>query len=178
MIKIVEELKRKHPSAEPCDENIVIPEMNNVVQPVIFERIDSDTITRCAKNIHGSGGPSRIDAETWRNMICSKAHGEEGAQLSVEIANLARRLCSEEIPYEFISSLMSCRLVPLKKVDNSVRPVGIGETLRRIISQWRNFAGLAMMAPPGSKKSPPSGAPGHRACWGQYVKIRPKNLNK
>ena len=132
---IVEELQRKHPPAEPCDEKIVIPEMNNVVQPVIFERIDCDTITKCAKNIHGSGGPSRIDAETWRNMICSKAHGEEGAQLSVEIANLARRLCSEEIPYEFISSLMSCRLVPLKKVDNSVRPVGIGETPRRIISK-------------------------------------------
>ena len=44
--------------------------------------------------------------------------------------------------------------------------------------QWRNFAGLVIMAPPGSKKSPSSGAPSHRACWGQYAKIRPKNLNK
>ena len=44
------------------------------------------------------------------------------------------------------------------------------------LAQWRNFAGLVIMAPPGSKKSPPSGASGHRACWGQYVKIRPKNL--
>ena len=44
--------------------------------------------------------------------------------------------------------------------------------------QWRNFAGLVIMAPPGSKKSPPSGAPSRKACWGQYVKIRPKNLNK
>ena len=102
---------------------------------MIFEKIDSDAITKSAQNIHGSGGPTRIDADTWKNMICSKAHGSEGLQLGDEIASLSKRLCSEEIPYEYISSLMSCRLVPLKKLDNSVRPVGIGETLRRIISK-------------------------------------------
>ena len=56
-------------------------------------------------------------------------------QLSEEIANLSKRLCSEAIPSDYISTLMACRLVPLKKLDNSVRPVGIGETLRRIISK-------------------------------------------
>ena len=34
------------------------------------------------------------------------------------------------------------------------------------------------MAPLGGKKSPPSGAPGLRAYWGQFVKKWPKNLNK
>ena len=38
------------------------------------------------------------------------------------------------IPYEYISTLMSFRLVLLKKLDDSVKTVGIGETLRRIIS--------------------------------------------
>ena len=133
--EIMTELKRKHPKQEPVDEQMLLPEKNIIVQPDIFERIDSASIVKSAQNIHGSGGPSRIDADTWKNMICSKAHGSEGVQLSEEIASLSKRLCSEVIPFEYISTLMSCRLVPLKKLDNSVRPVGIGETLRRIISK-------------------------------------------
>ena len=134
--EIVTELERKHPKPEPVDESIILPEQNIIVQPVIFERIDSEAIIRSAQNIHGSGGPTRIDADTWKNLICSKAHGSEGMQLSEEIEpNLSKRLCSEAIPSDYISTLMACRLVPLKKLDNSVRPVGIGETLRRIISK-------------------------------------------
>jgi hypothetical protein len=68
-------------------------------------------------------------------MICYKSHGTKGLQLAEEIAHLTRRLCSEEVPYEYVSSLMPYRLVPLKKLDNSVRPVGIRETLRRVISK-------------------------------------------
>ncbi|MCP4457852.1 MAG: hypothetical protein GY816_07495 [Cytophagales bacterium] len=58
---IITELKKKHPKNEPADEQIILPEKNIIVQPVIFERIDSDTIVKCAQNIHGSGGPTRID---------------------------------------------------------------------------------------------------------------------
>ena len=56
------------------------------------------------------------------------------AQLAEEMACLFRRLYSEMIPYEFISTLMSFGLVLLKKLDDSVSTVGIGETLRQIIS--------------------------------------------
>ena len=45
-------------------------------------------------------------------------------------------------------------------------------------TQWRNFGGLVEMAPLGGKRSSPSGAPGLRAYWGQFVKKWPKNLNK
>ena len=133
--EIIAELERKHPKQGPVDESVILPEQNILVQPVIFERINADAIIRSAQNIHGSGGPSRIDADTWKNMICSKAHGSESMQLAEEIAVLTRRLCAEAIPFDYVRTLMSCRLVPLKKSDNSVRPVGIGETLRRIISK-------------------------------------------
>jgi len=33
------------------------------------------------------------------------------------------------------SNLFLCRLVPLKKKDNGIRPVGVGECLPRIISK-------------------------------------------
>ena len=90
--EIVTELERKHPKPEPVDESIILPEQNIIVQPVIFERIDSEAIIRSAQNIHGSGGPTRIDADTWKNLICSKAHGSEGMQLSEEIANLSKKI--------------------------------------------------------------------------------------
>ena len=50
--------------------------------------------------------------------------------------------------------------------------------LAQHLVQRRNVGGLVEMAPLGGKKSPPSGTPGLRAYWGQFVKKWPKNLNK
>ena len=52
-----------------------------------------------------------------------------------EIASLARRLGMDTIPHDYISTLLACRLVLLKKKDNGIRPVGVGECLRRITSK-------------------------------------------
>ena len=41
----------------------------------------------------------------------------------------------DTIPHGYISTLLACRLVPLKKKDNGIRPVGVGECLRRIIGK-------------------------------------------
>ena len=68
-------------------------------------------------------------------MVCSKAYGNATLALREGITLHARRICSEEIPYENIASLFSNRLVPLRKRDDGVRPVGVGETLRRIIGK-------------------------------------------
>ena len=68
-------------------------------------------------------------------MLCSKAFREAPPALCEGIAVLARRLCIEEVPYKNIATLLCNRLVPLRKRDDGVRPVGIGETLRRIIGK-------------------------------------------
>ena len=54
--------------------------------------------------------------------------------LADEIATLAKRLATDTIPHDYISTLLACRLVPLKK-DSGMRPVGVGECLRRIIGK-------------------------------------------
>ena len=55
-------------------------------------------------------------------------------ELCDAIAKLARRLCSSYVDPQGISSLTACRLVALDKRPG-VRPIGVGETLRRLISK-------------------------------------------
>ena len=55
--------------------------------------------------------------------------------LADEIATLAKRLATDTIPHDYISTLLACRLVPPKKKDNGIRPVGVGECLWRIIGK-------------------------------------------
>jgi len=49
--------------------------------------------------------------------------------LADEIATLARRLTMDTIPHDYMSTLLACRLIPLKKKNNGIRPVGVGECL-------------------------------------------------
>ena len=55
--------------------------------------------------------------------------------LADEIATLAKRLATDTIPHDYISTLLAWRLVSLKNKDNGIRPVGVGECLRRIIGK-------------------------------------------
>jgi len=48
---------------------------------------------------------------------------------------LAKHLATDTIPHDHISTLLACKLVPLKKKDNGIRPVGVSECLRRIIGK-------------------------------------------
>jgi len=99
-------------------------------QRVIFENITQGDITSNTKNSSGSGGPTQIDMHTWREMICSKSYGTHSKMLADEIATLAKRFATDTIPHDYISTLLACRLVPLKKKDSDIRPVGVGECLR------------------------------------------------
>ena len=76
-----------------------------------------------------------LNADEWRRMIGSDVYGSASNDLRKAIANMARQLCTEEIDDpESLESLMACRLIPLSK-NPGVRPIGIGEVLRRIIGK-------------------------------------------
>jgi len=81
-----------------------------------------------------SGRPTQIDMETWREMICSKSYGTHSQKLANEITALDIGLATNTVPHDHISTLLTCRLVPLKKNYNGIRP-GVGECLCRIIGK-------------------------------------------
>ena len=80
----------------------------------------------------GEAGPSGIDARGWRRLCTSFKSASD--DLCHSLALLTRHLCKEFVDPEALAPLMSCRLIALDK-NPRVRPIGIGEVVRRIIAK-------------------------------------------
>ena len=55
------------------------------IEPVIFNNIDEVAIESAAKATKGSAGPSGMDADIWRRILCSKAFGKTSSDLCYAI---------------------------------------------------------------------------------------------
>ena len=133
-------LQEKHPEASSASADILLPTNATAPEPVIFEEIDGTSVYKAAKHIQGSGGPTLIDADGWRHILCSKSYGNASTELCEAIADLAKKLCREEVPPDILHEFVANRLIPLDKGEDKngnpgVRPIGIGEILRRIIGK-------------------------------------------
>ena len=60
--------------------------------------------------------------------------GRHSEDLSDAIAEVTRHLCKKYVDPDAIKSLMACRLIALNK-NPGVRPIGVVETLRRIMGK-------------------------------------------
>ena len=101
---------------------------------MIFESIDLELVYKTAKMINGSGGPTLIDSECWKHLLCSNNFKVQQKNLCDAIAKLAQQICVTQINPAHFKELFACRLIPLDKCSG-VRPIGIGEVLRRIIGK-------------------------------------------
>ena len=86
----------------------------------------------------GSGGPSLVDADQFRHILLSKKFKKEAKELRGQIALLARTLASTLVDPNSIDALTCCRLILLNK-NPGVRPIGVGEVLRRVIGKTINW---------------------------------------
>ena len=133
-------LQKKHPKAELPDPDALLTITKPPVQNVIFESLTADLIRTSSKQLNGSGGPTLIDSDMWKHILCCKSYGNDSLNLAEAIAGLAKRLCCEHVHPACLQELLSSRLIPLDKGLDSdgnpgVRPIGIGEVLRRIIGK-------------------------------------------
>ena len=135
------QLHEKHPPGEARHQEMLLNGPLNHVHPVLFDSINADLIQKITKR-RGAAGPLNFDADNWRNMIGSRNYGTSSGDLSTAIARMTKILCTEnrtESPEHptvkgGISALVANRLIPLDK-DPGLRPIGIGEVLRRIIGK-------------------------------------------
>ena len=133
---VINQLSAKHPkAAPPATDKLIVGDIP-VVEPVIFDNIDADLIYKAAKLTKGSSGPSGLDADIWRRILCSKSFGHVSSDACDAVARTCRRLCTEYVDPNTIAPLMNCRLIPLAK-NPGIRPIGIGEVLRRINARWK-----------------------------------------
>ena len=132
--KVRDILRQKHPSPTAANEEFIesapLPG-SQLGHSVLFEGIDSETITKAVMATHGSAGPSGLDANAWRQLLTGYRPSQ---QLAEAIAGFARRISTELVDPVATAAYTSSRLVPLDK-NPGVRPVGIGEVVRRIVGK-------------------------------------------
>ena len=131
---VLDELRSKHPEGKPASQNCIVDGSPNgtVFHPVIFDNLNGKTIRETVLRIQGSAGPSGIDASGWRRMCTS--FSKTSSDLCNNIALMARRICTEYVDPEGLSSFTACRLIALDK-NPGVRPIGVREVVRRIIGK-------------------------------------------
>ena len=126
-------LKEKHPPAQMINHDSIVPPLESMeVHPVFFEQIDASLIRKTVLRCKGAAGPSGLDASAWRRLCTS--FGVVSDSLCCSLALSAIRLCTELVDPSLISPLLASRLIAINKCPG-VRPIGIGDTSRRIIAK-------------------------------------------
>ena len=103
-------------------------------QSNVYDLIDKESIYNSASKTKGSVGPSEMDAELYKRILCSKNFKTEGKILREELAVSTRNLLRESYHPSFLEAFTSGRLIPLDK-NPGIRPIGVGEVLRRIVGK-------------------------------------------
>ena len=133
--EVISELVRKHPTGKHADPHSILKGPVDKVEQVIFEEIDGQLIQTCVKKIDGAAGPSGLDSDGWKRILCSKQFGTKSMELCESLARLTIRLSTQNVDPTILKPFTACRLVPLDKRPHGVRPIGIGEVLRRIVGK-------------------------------------------
>ena len=128
---VLETLKSKHP--EPHKSHLssrlqvpVLPDFEDVI-------IRSASIEKTTRSLQGSSGASGTDSEHWQTVLLR--HWAHILHLRDEVATLATKKCNQILPWSKVQALVSGRFIAIVKCPG-VRPIGIGECLRRIFSLW------------------------------------------
>ena len=132
--EVLDTLRSKHPQGKPASFGAVLFGPVNLVTGLSFTSIDAEKVSAAALHTQGGAGPSGLDADGFKRMLCSRQFKSQGTDLCKAIANLTQRLCAEHVDPSHLSSFTACRLIALDK-NPGVCPFGIGEVLRRIVGK-------------------------------------------
>ena len=69
---VIEKLKEKHPEAAIVHPESLLLGHIQPPNPAYFADINETSILKAAMHTHGSGGPSQLDAEQYRRILCNK----------------------------------------------------------------------------------------------------------
>ena len=130
------QLKEKHPNPQlPKLGSLLFGPIDDAIPETLYSEINGDMVRQAALRTEGAGGPSGIDANGFRRIIASKSFKQSSSRLCEAIATMTKILCTQYIDPSTIEPLIASRLIPLDKGEGAVRPIGVGEVIRRIIGK-------------------------------------------
>ena len=130
---ILEELKLKHPDAEPVSDKSLLHGPLLKLEPWYFDAIDEQTVLKAVLHTKGSAGPSGLDSDAFRRILTSKNFSAEGKMLREQIAVFARNMASISYAPQLLGSYTASRIYVFRQ--NAGHLLGI--LLRGKI--WRNL---------------------------------------
>ena len=143
---VFEVLESKHPDTRIPNlddpNNIAFEEYEELPDPIPLECLP-ETLEKVALRLHGSSGPSSVDAAALKTYLLR--YGRASAELREEMAAWAEWLGNDSPPWAAIRGIMTRRLVALDK-QPGVRPVGIGEIWLRCICKGARKGRLPVVA--------------------------------
>ena len=74
--EVLDELKEKHPQPSSVLEQCLLYGSIKNIPAYYFEDIAEQTVLNAAMNTKGSAGPSGMDSELYRRILCSKSFRE------------------------------------------------------------------------------------------------------
>ena len=134
---VMAQLTEKHPSPQEARLGSLLFGPVEDVPDSIYQQINGEMVRDAALRTKGSGGPSGVDANGSGEFL-HQSHSRNldwRTDLCIAIAAMTRRLCTECIDPRGIEAVLANRLVPLDKGEGAVRPIGVGEVIRRIVGK-------------------------------------------
>ena len=128
------QIKQKHPHGKDAHPEVLLPDIPEEIHPIKFHSIDAESVKKAILKTKGAAGPSGLDADGWKRILTSNQFGNSSNDLCKTFAEVIKKLCTTEDLSSSLEALLACRLIPLDK-NPGLRPIGIGEVLRRIASK-------------------------------------------
>ena len=129
-MSVFDALRSKHPEPR-LPKDCAIPSFDTL--PCLEDsEITGAHIQSVAHQLQGGAGPGGCDSSHWRDILLR--YGASSARLRDSVAALCRHICKSIVPWDDIRALVASRLIALNKCPG-VRPIGIEETLRRIVGK-------------------------------------------
>ena len=132
---VMRQLHEKHPEAQDAKLGSILFGPVEEVHDSLYQQIDGEMIREAALRTKGSGGPSGVDANGFKRILTCKSFKKSSANLCDALATMTRKLCTEYIDPRTIEPILANRLIPLDKGEGAVRPIGVGEVIRRVIGK-------------------------------------------
>ena len=133
---VMKQLKEKHPDPQSAKlGSILFGPIKDVMPEAVYLQVNGEMIREAALRTKGAGGLCGVNANGFRRILACKSFKQSSSKLCDVLAQMAKIMCTQYIDPTTIEPLMASRLIPLDKGEGAVRPIGVGEVLRRILAK-------------------------------------------